>query len=205
MPARNTVKIDESESYYHIYARGNAKQNIFLESTDQDYFIHLLSRYLSIKQSENIYGRPYPHYRKEINLLAYCLMNNHFHLLIYQNEPGNMAKFMSSIMTSYSRYFNLKYKRTGALFETRYRAARIEDQRYLEHISRYIHLNPKEWQNYEYSSLRYYFETDLPEWLNPEKITEMFDNQKQYLKFLKDYEGHKTMLQGIKRELADSQ
>lgn len=105
-------------------------------------------------------------------------------------------------MTSYSRYFNLKYKRSGALFETRYKASRIEQDIYLEHISRYIHLNPRYWFRYPYSSLPYYF-NDRPNWFQPARIETMFANRAAYITFLKDYEGQKAALEEVKYSLAD--
>src|SRR3989344_6464753 len=164
MPSRNIIKTDVAESYYHIYARGNNKQHIFLDPVDYLYFEGLLSRYLSEKALLDKNGLLYPNYSKVVELLAYCQMSNHFHLLIYQSNVCAMAVLMRSLMTSYSRYFNLKYKRTGRLFETSYKAVRISQQSYLEHISRYIHLNPRYWKNYAYSSLKYYKQATYPEW-----------------------------------------
>lgn len=109
---------------------------------------------------------------------------------------------MQSIANSYIRYFNTKYERRGPLFESRYKSSLIETQPYLEHITRYIHLNPKDWQTYKYSSLPYYLNEESPEWFKPEKILELFDGE-SYLEFMKDYEDHKAMLDEIKYELAD--
>lgn len=203
MPARNTIRIDEQSSYYHVYARGVNKENIFVDDQDKNYFISLIDRYLSPKQREN-YGRLYPNYTNKIELLVYCLMDNHFHMLLYQEEIGYISKFMSSLMTSYSRYFNLRHKRTGALFETRFRASRITDHGYLLHISRYIHLNPLAWQTYEYSSIRNYLYGEKSEWLTVNKIQELFSNTKEYMEFLSDYEDHKRQLEILKSELADT-
>lgn len=203
MPSRNALKKDIAESFYHVYARGSNKQPIFIEPSDYDYFLKLFARYLSTKQTENKAGRLYPQFSGQIDLLAFCLMGNHFHLLLYQTEEGFMPAFMRSLMTSYSKYFNLKYRRTGPLFESRYKAARITSQSYLEHISRYIHLNPRYWKRYRYSSLRYYLDTKPGEWLKPEKITSLFKGKTKYMAFLEDYEDHKQMLEEIKHELAD--
>lgn len=203
MPARNTIRIDEPDSYYHVYARGVNKEAIFLDDRDKNYFISLIDRYLSSKQQEN-YGRLYPNYSNQIELLVYCLMDNHFHMLIYQNETANMSKFMSSLMTSYSRYFNLRHKRTGALFETRFRASRISSQDYLLHISRYIHLNPLRWVTYEHSSIRHYLHGERSEWLSTTKIKDLFSGTAEYMKFLSDYEDHKRLLESLKAELADT-
>ena len=202
MPSRNIVKLLASESFYHVYARGASKQTIFLDDSDFQYFLGLFARYLSVNVTLGKTGIPYPNFSKRIHLLAYCLMGNHFHLLIWQEDKTAMPNFMRSVMTSYSRYFNLKYKRSGALFESRYKASLIDQGNYLEHISRYIHLNPRYWRRYRYSSLPYYF-MERPEWLMPNKIESIFETRAEYLQFLKDYTEQKAMLDEIKYCLAD--
>lgn len=114
-----------------------------------------------------------------------------------------MAEFMRSLMTSYSMYFNRKYKRVGPVFQSRYRASLISRDDYLEHISRYIHLNPKGWENYPFSSIRYYKGLVTAEWVKPNKILAMFPSKDQYLEFIRDYESYKEMLDEIHWELAD--
>jgi|SRR3989344_4626043 len=203
MPQKNAIKQFTPESYYHIYARGSSKQNVFLDAADYKYFTALFERYLSDKTAVSKSGNLYPNYRKSLDLLAYCLMRNHFHLLIYQTEIDTTSKFMRSIMTSYSRYFNLKYKRSGAVFESRYKGKRIYQQSYLEHISRYIHLNPRYWEKYTHSSLKFYTGITSPSWLNADRITTLFGGAEDYIKFVRDYEGQKQMWDEIKHELAD--
>lgn len=203
MPSRNVLKSLAPDAYYHVYARGASKQTIFRDDVDYNYFLGLFERYLSIQPANGKTGRFYPHFYKQAELLAYCLMGNHFHLLLWQSEATVLPELMRSIMTSYSRYFNLKYKRSGALFESRYKASRVDQDSYLEHISRYIHLNPRYWQRYPYSSLRYYFGAH-PEWLMPGKIEDVFTNKAEYIEFLKDYEEQKEILEEIKHSLADS-
>ncbi len=196
MPSRNTIRQNSPESYYHIYARRASKEPLFVDSSDYEFFVRLFQRHLSrevIVDSSNI---AYKKYIGDIELLAYCLMGNHFHLLVYQHVEGSMEKLMRSVMTAYSRRFNLKYRRTGSVFESRYKASRIDTQSYLEHISRYIHLNPRYWQRYDYSSIKYYTtEKEPPNWMATTKIKELFDSNSSYLLFLKDYEGHKLMLE----------
>jgi putative transposase len=131
MPSRNVYKHDIEQSYYHVYARGASRQQIFNTPADYHYFINLFARYLSASQHDNSAGRPYPHLAKSINLLSYCLMPNHFHLLLYQIERGAMAALMRSIMTSYSGHFNTTYGRSGQLLESRYRASLITSQSYV--------------------------------------------------------------------------
>jgi REP element-mobilizing transposase RayT len=203
MPSRNILKEQVADSYYHVYARGGNKQKIFLEAADYKYFLQLFERYISPKPSRSVDGTPYPHFFKHIELLAYCLMSNHFHLLVYQEDVPYLEKFMRSLMTSYSRYFNLKYHRSGPLFESRYKAARIDNDTYLQHITRYIHLNPRLWERYRYSSLRYYRDGHEPVWLCPKPVLAVFETRQDYMNFVSDYEAMREMLSELKHQLAD--
>ena len=89
------------------------------------------------------------------------------------------------------------------MFESRYKAARIDQDEYLQHISRYIHLNPRFWERYKYSSLHFYQDGGEPEWLLPEKILDIFNNRQEYMKFVADYEELRDMLSELKHQLAD--
>ena len=203
MPSRNTVRYDAPESYYHVYARGASKEVIFQDGSDKDYFLYLLSRHLSIKPVVNKQGYVYPHLRNRIELLAYCLMGNHFHLLFYQAEQGALSGLMKSTMLAYAIYFNRKYKRTGSLFENRFKASLINKDAYLLHVSRYIHLNPRSWKYFPYSSLKYIRKANEPEWLQTEKLLSQHKSREAYLEFVQDYEAHKQILDELKYELAD--
>ncbi|MFZ1812565.1 MAG: transposase [Candidatus Saccharimonadales bacterium] len=201
MPSKNVIKIDIPESYYHVYARGVAKSVIFKDNEDYSVYLNLLKRYLSDQPVKDPLGREYPHLAAKIELLAFCLMPNHVHLLVYQYDEGMMTQLMRGVMTSYSRYFNDKYHRTGPLFESRYKASRISHDVYLRHISRYIHLNPKQWRHWEWSSLPYYREHKA-EWVKPQRILELFDSKKAYDTFVTDYEECKEKIDIYKHQLA---
>lgn len=205
MPGRNIIKQYGAEQFYHVYSRGVAKQAVFLDEQDYTHFLSILKRYLSSEPVHHKRHGLYPHYGNRIKLLAYCLMPNHIHLLVYQEDERAIVEFMRSLLTSYSMYFNRKYKRVGPVFQSRYRASHISQQDYLEHISRYIHLNPRQWEDYPYSSIKYYLGTAMAEWVHPGKILEIFPSPAQYLEFVKDYEGHKQMLEELQWELADQQ
>lgn len=158
MPARNSVKLDLEETYYHIYNRGVDKRIIFEDEQDYKVFLGYLKEYLSLPRDPNeqaieftLKGSTFKgiprllnNYFGQIDLLAYCLMPNHFHLLIKQKDIGMMKNFMKSISTRYSMYFNKKYERSGTLFQGIYKAIIISSENYLLHLSRYIHLNPIE-------------------------------------------------------------
>lgn len=203
MPVRNVLKQDLAESYYHVYSRGTNKQIIFQDEPDFSYFLKLFTRYLSDVQQVGEHGVPYPHLTNKIEVLCYCLMPNHFHLLLYQISPGAMTCLLRSLLTSYSRYFNLKYKRRGPLFESRYKAAHIKEDTHLLHITRYIHLNPRSWRRYPYSSLPAYSGQQHRHWLKPERVLSTFDNKSEYRQYLIDYEANARALAFLKPELAD--
>ncbi len=209
MPSRNIVKQYVDETYYHAYNRGVNRRNIFVDDQDYRVFLNLLKRYLGEEIAYDKSGRPYPNYFKDIELLAYCLMPNHFHLFLYQIHERSMSKFMQSAMTSYTRYFNKRHGRLGGLFQDRFKASDIQTEAYFSHISRYIHLNPIDigatWRDYPYSSLKYYLGDKKASWVKPHKIIEYFDDSAaNYLEFLNDYVGYKLELDEVKHELANT-
>ena len=199
VPSRNIYKTDAPDAYYHVYARGVSRQSIFNSPEDYYFFVSLFDRYLSSESRKNSVGIPYPQFTEKIELLAYCLMGNHFHMLIYQIKTRAMTELMRCVMTSYSGYFNFKYKRSGPLFESRYKASEM----YLQHISRYIHLNPRYWKRYPYSSFAHYVRGREPDWLVTEPILGMFASRRESATFVADYEENKLILEEIKHTLAD--
>lgn len=203
MPSRNIEKFYIPDAYYHLYNRGVNKQRIFIDSADFAVFLNLLKRYLDTQPTKDNRGREYLWLHPKIELLAFCLMPNHYHLLIYQHEAEAITQLIRPVATAYSLYFNKKYKRRGPLFESRYKASTINKDEYLHHISRYIHLNPDEYRKWEFSSLPYYINNKEAGWLRPERITGLFSNKKEYLNFVEDHEDYEKMLNIIKSELAN--
>lgn len=204
MPSRNVIKEFASDHYYHVYNRGVAKQIIFLDSQDKQQFLKILKRHLdpddtSTKQG----GQPYRKFSADLELLSFCLMGNHFHLLFYiKGDPKAVSMCMQSMLTAYTMYFNRWHKRIGALFQGVFKASRISNDSYLLHITRYIHLNPRTYKTYRYSSLPYYLGKEAAEWLQPQRVLGMFEGE-SYEEFVEDYEDYKAMLDEVKRELAD--
>lgn len=203
MPGRNILKQDVADTYYHIYARGANKQQIFIDDTDFTYFLSLLKRYLSVEEIKSTRGAAFPKLYNDIHLLTYCLMPNHFHLLVYQINEKAMTRLMRGVMSSYSLYFNKRHQRVGHLFESCYRASRVSNETYLLHISRYIHLNPDKWQSYEYSSLSSFTGTTARDWVVTDRILGLYTSKAAYKAFLDDYEQQRDELHIIKDQLAN--
>ena len=114
-----------------------------------------------------------------------------------------MTNLLQRVLTSYSIYFNKRYQRVGPLFQDTYKASRINSDEYLLHISRYIHLNPQNWRDWEFSSIDFYLGNKHAEWLDQKPIMDLFENKKDYHEFVANYEDYKRSLEEIKSELAD--
>jgi putative transposase len=203
MPAKNAVKIYEPDSYFHIYNRGAGKQAIFVDTQDKKYFLGLIERHLDHDNTKtNINGVVYQKYDKDVELLAYCLMGNHFHMFAYVgDDTQKIVAFMKSICTAYTMYFNKKYRRSGSLFQGVYKASHITEDTYLIHVSRYIHMNPRNYLGYKFSSIGAYLGGECPNWLKIGRILELHENG-SYLEFMQDYESHKEWLDEIHKSLA---
>ena len=201
MPGRNTLKEYVEESYYHVYNRGVAKQTIFHDERDYSVFLSLLKRYLNDVPASDFAGRTYEWLHPRLELLSFCLMPNHFHLLVYQEDKDAMQRLMRGVCTSYTQYYNRRYKRVGPLFQSRYKASRITTDAYLLHITRYIHLNPREYKTWEFSSLPYFLNDKQAGWVRPRRILELFEGT-SYKSFVEDYAEYETLLDITKQELA---
>lgn len=204
MPSRNIVREFVPDSYYHVYNRGVEKRLIFLDDQDYTVFIGLLKKYLTGKRDSKTNRHPVKSFADELELISYCLMPNHFHLLFYQKNENAVSDFMRRLSTGYVMYFNDRYKRVGGLFQGPYKASLINADSYLHHISRYIHLNPDEYMNWPYSSLPYFLGKRSASWIKPARVLDLFDNSlAKYLEFIRDYEETKTELNSIRWQLAN--
>ena len=207
MPSRFRVKLYAPNTYYHVYNRGVAKRKIFRDTDDYSVFLNLFKRYLGGKVIKDLKGRPYDDLSKSINLLGYCLMPNHFHILVFQKDPHGITTLIRRVTGSYSGYFNKKYRRVGPLFQDRFKASIIDQEPYLWHISRYIHLNPAQTVddafNYKYSSLPYYLGKRKSSWIKPQRILAMHKQSKQpYKEFVVDGVDYKKTLDIVESQLA---
>lgn len=204
MPKRNILKQYGEHELYHVYNRGVAKMDIFREREDYEFMLGLFDKYLSSENMRDSERRVLPAYGEAVELVAFCLMPNHYHLLLYLKQRDGIMAFMRSAMTSYSMYFNKKYGRVGGLFESRFLASRISSEEYWQHISRYIHLNPidlgVDYLNYPYSSIGCYVSNKQLHWLHPERVYE--GSAEAYTQFLSEYESVHDLYKQVKHELA---
>ena len=210
-----------TNNYYHVYNRGVDKRTIFGNKSDYYRFIHNLYEFNSEDAAINLNrrlidrGETSINNRKErkllVNIVCYCLMPNHFHLILQQRVRNGITKFMRKIGTGYTMYFNTKNERRGVLFEGAFKAIWIEDDSYLMHLSRYIHLNPAklatdadkielaDMQNnqtlikellkaYRWSSYRDYAgKHNFPSVINKKAVLTYFNGKEDYAKFILDY------------------
>lgn len=217
MPSKNIIKDYVENGYYHIYNRGVEKRTIFLDEQDCIVFLHYLKLYLSpieeLKQIDlpglRVLKFIQLNLSQEIDLLAFALMPNHIHLQIKQKTSRGIVKLMKRLTTAYVMYFNRKYERVGSLFQNRYKAALIETDGYLLHLSRYIHLNPSKIDNgkinfRDFSSYPYYLGQKNASWMKPQEILSYFRTAQRrdlkdilsYQSFVEDFNENSTKILG---------
>ena len=198
--------------YYHIYNRGVEKRIIFLDNADRYRFLkltYLCNSHNPVNLEEIPKGESFRYERGEtlVDIGAYVLMDNHFHILVKEKETGGISKFMSKVCTGYSMYFNKRYKHSGALFQGVFQATEMNTDPLLEYIYSYIHLNPikiiePEWKEkgiedaekaikfldgYMFSSYLDYKNSqtrELSSILNKESFPEYFSNQVEFIDIL---------------------
>jgi len=164
-------RIEYQGAYYHIFSRGNQQQDIFLNDIDRHTFLKTLGR-----MSE----------RFEVDVFAYVLMNNHYHLLLRTNR-ANLSKGMQWLGTTYTTIFNLSHSQSGHLFQGRYKSILVENEAYLLQLSCYIHRNPlragmvMRLVDYHWSSYpAYAYNRRHPDWLNTELILKRFKTNNRH-------------------------
>jgi REP element-mobilizing transposase RayT len=185
MPRRE-IKFYAGE-YYHIYNRGNSRQNIFFERENYLFFLRRVCRYL-------------PH--SGIFIVAYCLMPSHYHLMVGVRQTSEVSETsevlsvstgMMRLSVSYTKAINKRYQRSGVLFQGPFQAVHVDRNEYLLHLSRYIHLNPvaaglvKRPEDWEFSSYRDY--TGLRNGTLPETeiVLSQFPTRSAYHEFVASY------------------
>lgn len=216
-----------TDEIYHVFNRSIDKLPIFVRIRDLNRILEV-SKFYSFQETQirfSHFNRLYDVEKsehmdrlkktsvKQIEILSFCFMPNHYHFLIKQLEDNGISSFIRKVQDSYAKYFNTKYKRTGSLFQSNFKAIRIDDEDQLLHVSRYIHLNPltsylisdiNSLENYTWSSYRDYLRPDQSGLTNPEFILKFFKNIKHFKKFSADQIGYQRKLGLIKHLLFKS-
>ncbi len=182
------LRIEFKGALYHILSRGNAQQNIFLSDDDHKLFLNILEEISD---------------RFDIDIFAYVLMNNHYHLLLRTNTP-NLSKSMQWLGTAYTRRFNLSHSRSGHLFQGRFKSILVQNKAYLTQLSCYIHRNPlragvvNRLADYRLSSYRAYaYKAKHPDWLKKKIILSQFKGEephKAYREKVQKYSDEETKI-----------
>ena len=175
MPVRK-LKFEKG-CYYHIYNRGVNRQPIFFYNENYSFLLKRIKRYL---------------YRDRQEMIAYCLMPNHYHFLIRQDNDVEISRTIQAIFNSYSKAVNLQIDRSGTLFEGRFKALLIDDETYLLHLCRYIHRNPIDAYPPLIKKLEDWRWSNYPEWaglrkgnlVDHEFIAEYFQKADGYQQFV---------------------
>lgn len=145
------VKFANGE-FYHVFNRGTDKRDIFLDEYDLERFFQGMEEFNSLDPIGSIFensfrkeslGSKASKSKKLVNFICYCLNPNHYHFILEQVADSGIKKFMHKLGTGYSKYFNYKNKRNGALFQGKFKAVHIDSDPQLLHTSIYVNLNDK--------------------------------------------------------------
>jgi REP element-mobilizing transposase RayT len=184
-----SLRINYPGAFYHITSRGNERKNIFTSQRDREKFLEYLESATS---------------RYEAVIHVYCLMDNHYHLLL-ETPAGNLPRIMRHINGAYTTYYNVKRKRFGHLFQGRYKSVLVDADEYAKELSRYIHLNPvrakmvEKPEDYKWSSYGSYIGKESPpEWLRREFILGYFGENESSAR--KGYKEFVDLFTGMKYE-----
>jgi REP element-mobilizing transposase RayT len=194
---------------YHIYNRGNNKEKIFFDEQDYRAFLFRFGLCLGLTEKElnveKLIAMPYSRIRitkinkSNFKLHAFCLMPNHFHLLIEQVGDISISNLILKVCTSYARYINKKYKKVGHLFQDKFKAVLIENNPQLMWASAYIHMNPvkdkivKHPADYPWSSYNdYAYDRNLPI-TTKELLLGTFGDQKSFIEQTLIYDVKETL------------
>ncbi len=204
----------ENTSFYHVFNRGVNKQSIFDSERDYERFLQTIIYYQfsgpkpKFSNQKRYKAKDFKKNFKIINLICYCLMPNHFHLLIQQATDSGIREFMSKLSNSYTKYFNTKHNRIGPLFQGEFKAVLIETDQQLVHVSRYIHLNPlvseitKDLTLYPYSSFPEFTKSSSSQLCVTQPILQFFQKS-SYESFIHDYEDYALRVKQIQRLMID--
>uniref|UniRef100_A0A7C4NYZ4 Transposase IS200-like domain-containing protein n=1 Tax=Thermodesulfobacterium geofontis TaxID=1295609 RepID=A0A7C4NYZ4_9BACT len=197
---------------YHVFTKSIAKFTVFLDHKDYARMIELLkyyknkpilkfSDYKKLKETK-VYYNSVKSETPFVEIIAYCLMPTHIHLVLQEISPSGISEYMRIVLDSYTRYFNKRIGRKGPLWEGRVKRVLVESDEQLLHLTRYVHLNPvsagivEKPEDWVYSSYREYIGMEKEKVCNKEKFFDF--SKKEYKKFVEDRIDYQRSLEIIK-------
>lgn len=192
---------------WHVVNRGVDGKRVFRDEKDLERFTSTLAYYKQVDPVARFAFKERqplkPLSKLMVEILTYCLMPDHFHLILQENRSGGVSKFMSKVTNSYTRYFNSKYDRAGSLFGGSFKRALIEDDYQLVNLSRYIHTGPLrekiviDLRRFPFSSYLHHLglRDDI---CDPERVVKQFSSLAQYEAWVRDEEDFRLTLPRIK-------
>lgn len=216
MPGRKIPLV--TDQIYHIFNRGIDRRPTFTSKKEFQRAIQTLNFYqylkppislskflrLEVKKQNEVLDLLLQS-KKAVDIFCFCLMPNHFHFLLKQLEDNGIARYLSNLQNSYTRFFNVSNERDGPLFLDQFKAVRIETDEQLVHVSRYIHLNPNtgyvvktqaELLDYPWSSFHDYLQGNN-KIVNIEFVLSLFSSKEKYKKFVFDQADYQRKLKEI--------
>lgn len=216
MPRR--YQILATNEIYHVFNRSVGHEEILISQTTLhrisrlvDYYrfpqtlsfslFHLLSAERQKNYLDQVKLKP-----QLVEILAFAFMPNHYHFILRQLQDGGIMSFAANIQNAFAKFYNLKYKRQGTLFQCPFKGKRIATDDELLHVSRYIHLNPvtsflikfEELKTYPWTSFSAYLHKDIGSIINKDMILKLISSKEKYYKFVADQEDYQKKLSEIK-------
>ena len=212
---------------YHVFNRSVAREPIFTTNRHYQRVVETMNYYrfskpklrfshyyrLPLKLKDEKMKKLEESHSRLVDILAFCIMPNHFHLLLRQIVKNGIPIYMRNIQNSYAKYFNIKSKRSGAVFQAMFKGVRIETDNQLLHVNRYIHLNPftsyvvtslEKLEDYPWSSYGAYMGKQNYSFVNTHDIQSFFGRQEKIKEFTMDQVEYQRTLEQIRHLLLEN-
>lgn len=219
MPFRKVPLINNE--IYHVFNRSVARQPIFQNNREYETFLNLLEYYrfsnpplrfshfqrLNIQEKKKLLNKLYTQNKNLIDIYVFSLMPNHYHFILKQVTDSGIMNYIRLCQNSYARYFNIKDNRSGSLFQSPFKAVRIETEEQLKHVARYIHLNQltsfilkkfEDLKSYNWNSYTDYLSNNPRKFVNTSYLINLFKNPDKFEEFTKDNLDYQRKLEIIK-------
>jgi putative transposase len=187
----------QNGNFYHVFNRGVDKRDVFMDEFDFSRFIRCVDVFNDIDPVYSLYWHDYLENKNDgknqkeplVEIIAYCLLPNHFHLLLRQSVEGGISELIKRVVGGYTKYVNYKYKRSGVIFGSKTKHRHLESSEVINKVSAYINGNSEihgrcECVKWPWSSANYYLRGESKIYINKKDVMQYFDCTKEYRQFL---------------------